>query len=145
MFCIPLRALLTIAALTPASVWPVDPADPAAAVPPLEFRSAIGSYRTHATEPVGSWRGANERVGSQAGAHAHASPGDAPTDDPHATHGAPADTPAVHDHGDSPAAMADAGDKPQACKHGENHHCGGGMKPGHDCPHMKNGDGHDGH
>lgn len=94
--------LLVCAALVPTSAWPADPADPAAPVPSADYRSMIDGYRSHAAEPVGPWRDANDRVGRQAGAHAHAvhadQPMDRPVDDPHAGHSAAAESAPAHDH-----------------------------------------------
>lgn len=100
-------ALLVCAALVPTAAWPADPADPAAPVPSVGYRSTMDSYRSHAAEPVGTWRDANDRVGRQGGAHAHGAhvdqSADQPADDLHAEHaapaGAPADTAPSHDHG----------------------------------------------
>lgn len=106
-------ALLVCAALVPTAAWPADPADPAAPVPPVGYRSTMDGYRSHAAEPVGPWRDANDRVGRQGGAHAQGAhvdqpdqpdqPADQPAGDPHAGHaasaGAPADAAPSHDHG----------------------------------------------
>lgn len=95
-------ALLVCAALAPTAAWPSDAADPAAPVPSVGYRSMMDGYRSHAAEPVGSWRDANDRVGRQVGAHAHAANADQPmgppVDDPHAGHPAPAEGAPAHDH-----------------------------------------------
>lgn len=114
-------ALLVCAALVPTVAWPADPADPAdpaAPVPSVGYRSTIDGYRSHAVEPVGPWRDANDRVGRQGGAHAHGAhvdqPADQPADDPHAGHaaaatGAPADAAPSHDHGTQDPSTHDHG------------------------------------
>lgn len=156
-------ALLVCAALVPTAAWPADPADPAAPVPSVGYRSTIDGYRSHAAEPVGPWRDANDRVGRQGGAHAQDAhvdqpdqPADRPAGNPHAEHaasvGAPVDAAPSHDHGAHkpgahdhrmqqrrPAADA-AGKGPHTCMH---HDIAGGdgMKHRHDaCPMKKESD-----
>ncbi|MDP3287588.1 hypothetical protein [Methyloversatilis sp.] len=158
MFHLLPKTLLVCAALVPTSAWPADPADPAAPVPSADYRSMIDGYRSHAAEPVGPWRDANDRVGRQTGAHAahadHPEPANPQLEDPHAGHSAPAGARAegssAHDHGaGNPAAhdhrmhhgkpAADAGNVPHHCMHHDNA-AGGGMKHKHDaCPMKKEG------
>ena len=47
----------------------VDPRDPKAKVPPVEFRSAFEGYRPYAEPELRDWRKSNEEVGA-AGGHA---------------------------------------------------------------------------
>jgi hypothetical protein len=154
-------ALLVCAALAPATAWPADPADPAAMVPSIRHGSAIDGYRSHAPEPVGSWRDANERVARQAGAHAHGAQAAPSVGDPHAGHSAPVGAPAdaaarhdhsMHDHGaHSPGAhdhsmhqrkpaSDGAGKEPAHCKHHDTAGVGGGRSHAHaGCPMKKEG------
>jgi hypothetical protein len=110
-------ALLVCAALVPTAAWSADPADPATPVPSAGYRSMIDGYRSHAAAPVGPWRDANDRVGRQVGAHAHAAHADQsmdqPVADPHAAHPAPAEGAPAHDHC-MPAADG-AAQRPHAC------------------------------
>jgi hypothetical protein len=45
-----------------------DPANPAAAVPALNYNSAFAGYRGYREEPLAPWRGVNEEV-TRAGGH----------------------------------------------------------------------------
>jgi hypothetical protein len=56
----------------------LDPTDPRAKAPPVEFRSALEGYRPYA-EPaeLRDWRKSNEEVGA-AGGHARQRPGQGP-------------------------------------------------------------------
>lgn len=49
-----------------------DPAEPAAAVPPLAYRSTFKGYRRHAEQTPGSWRELNEQVARIGGWRAYA-------------------------------------------------------------------------
>jgi len=148
-------ALLVCAALAPTAAWPSDAADPAAPVPPVGYRSTMDGYRSHASEPVGPWRDANDRVGRQGGAHAQGAhvdqpeqPADAaPSHDhdtqDHGTHNHGAHKPGAHDHRmhqRGPAADA-AGKGPHTCMHHDT--AGGdGMKHRHEACPMKKESGH---
>jgi hypothetical protein len=54
--------LLPALAAPPAPPGPPDPLDPAAAVPRLEYRSALRGYRPLADTPPGDWRALNDQV-----------------------------------------------------------------------------------
>jgi hypothetical protein len=54
-----------------------NPLDPAAKVPPTEYRSAFEGYRPFAEQDLANWRKANEEVGA-AGGHAGHKPGQGP-------------------------------------------------------------------
>jgi hypothetical protein len=97
----PLLGCLSLLAL-PVCAWAAqpDPLDAAAAVPALEYRSALGAYRGFTEEPLQDWRGANDRVGriggwrsyaleawEEPGAADDASPANEQQPNPHAGHG----------------------------------------------------------
>lgn len=67
-------ALFFAGSLAAQSSAPASPTDPAAKVPPMQYRSAFESYRAYADQELGDWRKANEEVGS-AGGHAGHRPG----------------------------------------------------------------------
>ena len=48
-----------------------DASDPAAKVPPVEFRSSFDGYRPFAEQDLRDWRKANEEVGAAAGHAGH--------------------------------------------------------------------------
>jgi hypothetical protein len=90
--------VLLCAALVPAIARAADPSDVAVTVPPVEYRSAIGAYRGHAAEPIGSWQDANARVGRRGGAPMHEGHGTLPAGDAQADPSATTE-PATPDRG----------------------------------------------
>ena len=48
---------------------PPAPTDPAAKVPPVEYRSAFADYRPQAEQPIAPWRAANDEVAGAEAAH----------------------------------------------------------------------------
>ncbi|MBX3635843.1 MAG: hypothetical protein KF683_10730 [Rubrivivax sp.] len=91
------------AAAQPATGTPraADALDPAAAVPRLEYRSALRGYRPLADTPPGDWRALNEQVHRVGGWRTYLRQAHAP--EPAAPEAAtkPA-VPAAHDHGSQP-------------------------------------------
>ena len=62
------RVLLFLALACPAAsgaepVRRLDPADPRAAVPALQYQSAFAGYRSYHEPKLGAWRELNEAVG----------------------------------------------------------------------------------
>ena len=49
-------------AVPPAPAGP-NPADPAAAAPPVVYQPVFGGYQPYTDQPVGNWRDANDAVG----------------------------------------------------------------------------------
>lgn len=129
-----------VAQATPPATLPADRAgrpDPTranAAVPPLQHRSALQTYRRHGDQPLGDWRAANDEVTRIGGwrtylREAHAPEAPAPTPDPAAARpGGPASGPATSPAA-SPAARSPstAGD-PQSHGHGHGHPHHGGRR-----------------
>ena len=82
MYRIPCRWLLPVAAAvamsaahaqsTPRPAVPSNPLDAGASVPPLAYRSALGSYRRIGDDKPVPWREANETVGRIGGWRAYA-------------------------------------------------------------------------
>lgn len=50
----------------------MDPTDPRAKVPPLEYRSAFAGYQSFADEKVAPWRDSNEALQENPGHGGHA-------------------------------------------------------------------------
>lgn len=73
-WCLP--ALCAVAAMSvaaqPSSPARPDPLDPAAAVPPIHYRSPLPSGRPTAQLPPGGWREANDTVARIGGWRAYA-------------------------------------------------------------------------
>jgi hypothetical protein len=80
----------------------LDPNDPQAKVPAVEYRSAFEGYRPFADPQVGDWRKANQEVGS-AGGHAGHKPGQKP--------GQPTSRPAAGETKDAPGSKGHEGHK----------------------------------
>lgn len=72
-----------------------DPMDAKAAVPAVQHRSALATYRAHAEQPVGSWREANETVNKVGGWRAYAREASQPDTPSTAPTAAPAAAPAA--------------------------------------------------
>jgi hypothetical protein len=72
-----LPALLLAGAAAAQSAGRMNPADPQASVPPVEYRSAFEGYRPFAEEDLRDWRKSNDAVGA-AGGHAGHRPGQGP-------------------------------------------------------------------
>lgn len=79
----------------------LDPADPAAKVPPATYRSSFADYRPIGNEAVGDWRAANDEVGRIGGWREYLREAQAPEGNP--SGGKPAasqpQTPAHGGHG----------------------------------------------
>lgn len=84
VFCAALLASLAATALIAtaraqqkSAAAPADPADPRAMVPPVDYRSALESYRPFREQPVEPWTDANETA-RKIGGHGGALKDDAP-------------------------------------------------------------------
>lgn len=91
-------AALLAATLLPALAAPPappDPLDPAAAVPRLEYRSALRGYRALADTPPGDWRALNEQVHRVGGWRTYLRQAQAPEAAASAPAAASAETPAA--------------------------------------------------
>jgi hypothetical protein len=69
-FVHPLGAALALGA--PASAQPAHPADAAATVPPLTYRSAFSGYKRLSEPPAADWKAANQNVERIGGWRAYA-------------------------------------------------------------------------
>ena len=103
----------TSLALTVSTTSRADPLDPKATVAPLIYRSAFQGYRPNTEAEVGSWKEANDRVGSIGGWRVYAKEAqqaDVPASPASAPSAALAPTPPTPPEA-KPAAAAPAGHK----------------------------------
>lgn len=70
----PLLGYLTILLALPVGAWAgqPDPLDAEAAIPALEYRSPLGTYRGVDETPLQNWREANDQVGRIGGWRSYA-------------------------------------------------------------------------